>query len=287
MYRVAVRLASFLFCLRFGDIETRASVIAYEGFQYSSAATVPDANADGKPDLSTQAGGIGFSTAWSEASGSNDLDYIQVGSLGFGSLLVSGNSARAVQPTDVTSELQRNFTLVSGAAGSELWISYLVRRDVGTAATAPAFTLTLGSSTGVGDSIVIGDISTRATLVLAHPGDSVNVGDSGLSPVTGTTYFLVTRISFFAGLDTAQLFVNPSPGAAAPSIAAATQSNYNLVNLDQLRISANSTSRQWSYDEFRVGTTFADVAPVPEPCVGIMLLGSGLWSFIRMRRRLA
>jgi hypothetical protein len=262
----------------------QAVLIAYEGFDYDATATMPDANADGKPDVSTQNGGIGFTGAWAETASGNH-DYVQSGSLSFGALDTSGNSARAIQPQDVTSNLLRTFPLVSATSGSELWFSYLVRRETGNnTALIPAFTVTLEPSAGGGDDVIVGDIDGRNTLVVARGADPSNVGDTGVVTQTGTTYLLVAKISFLPGADTVSLFVNPTPGATAPATPQATKSDFNFTSLDRVRVFASSSLREWSYDEIRVGTTYADVA-VPEPsAAGLLLAGLAMGWGRRSRR---
>jgi hypothetical protein len=47
----------------------------------------------------------------------------------------------------------------------------------------------------------------------------------------------------------------------------------------------NTTSTGTIFDEFRIGTTFASVTPIPEPSTSALLIGLGALALIGMRRR--
>ena len=103
----------------------------------------------------------------------------------------------------------------------------------------------------------------------------------------GTTALLVVRFDFTAGNDTFRLYVNPTPGGTEPSVADATKTNLDLATFIGVSISTGAAAT-WSVDEMRVGNTFADVTPVPEPgSIGFTLVGglSALWCRGRRRSR--
>jgi hypothetical protein len=100
--------------------------------------------------------------------------------------------------------------------------------------------------------------------------------------VSGQTAFLVVEMQFNASTsanDTISLFVDPTPGLAVPNVPAVTLSNTNLSNVisDIPFYAANNEAV--SFDEIRLGNSFADVAPAPEPgiwatlAVGAVALG--------------
>jgi hypothetical protein len=98
----------------------------------------------------------------------------------------------------------------------------------------------------------------------------------------GQTVFLVVKAEFAAGNDQFTLYVNPIPGAPEPA-AGVVKNNSNVGDVAGLTIYSTG---EFSIDEFRLGDTFADVTPIPEPASVVMALWavlSATWA-IRMGR---
>jgi hypothetical protein len=88
----------------------------------------------------------------------------------------------------------------------------------------------------------------------------------------------VLKAEFAAGNDRFTLYVNPTPGAPEPG-AGVVKNNSNVGNVAGLTIYSTGA---FSIDEFRLGETFADVTPIPEPasavialCAALGLVGTG------------
>ncbi|MEM7314270.1 MAG: hypothetical protein AAF497_14065 [Planctomycetota bacterium] len=79
---------------------------------------------------------------------------------------------------------------------------------------------------------------------------------------------MVLKSEFENGADTFSLYVNPTPGGPEPVVADAV-SFASVSNV--LGLTLYSTGA-FSSDEFRIGETFADVVPVPEPEYGLATL---------------
>jgi len=115
---------------------------------------------------------------------------------------------------------------------------------------------------------------------------SVNSGDSG-TLTTGTTYLIVGHAQWGAdgtADDTVTLYL-PSTDltlgtAVAQSVGKVDQSTFDLINTNH----GNGLESTW--DEIRVGASYADVSPVPEPSAFALLAGfTGLvWVMLRRRR---
>jgi hypothetical protein len=103
--------------------------------------------------------------------------------------------------------------------------------------------------------------------------DETGVGqtNSTIPVVTGETYMLIGMLDF--DNDLLGLWVNPdgSDTAATFDVSRAyTGTNWSSA----LRLASGHTS---TWDDLKVGTTFADVAPVPEPSVSLLgLAGAAL-----------
>jgi hypothetical protein len=78
------------------------------------------------------------------------------------------------------------------------------------------------------------------------------------------------------------MFVNPTPGAASPGQPALDSPRDNIP-FDGVIFNSGNTPG-FNFDELRIGTTYADVTPVPEPAAG-MLCAALAWLVAARRRR--
>ena len=267
-----------------------AALRVHEPFNYS-ATEGPDLNEDGRPDLKGQNGGFGFSSAWDDTSGSSsgvpDYDYVQAGSLVFGSIQGSvpatGNSLRSYAPNGGFSNTKRDLTPISGTTGTEVWISYLVRKDAGRNPPSgdDVFGLQLFSSTGA-EGVGFGDMFSSGTYGIDT---TEGAGDSGIAiKPLGETVFLVLRIQFRSGADEFSLFVNPNPRATMPGGPNAMVTGPDLPNISRLVIEAQGESSvQWSLDEIRMGDSYVCVVPEPSSLL-LAALGTSCLGARRFRK---
>jgi hypothetical protein len=135
----------------------------------------------------------------------------------------------------------------------------------------------LFNNSGQGD-LFIGKNGSGLNWGLEHTG-----GDSysGVAATSNQTVLLVLRADYTSGNDTFKLYVNPT-SSAEPGTADATLT-YNIGTQNGLGLNAGGPT---SFDEIRIGTTFADVTPslVPEP--GTMsLVAIGLVTLLGYRSR--
>lgn len=119
-------------------------------------------------------------------------------------------------------------------------------------------------------------------------------------PLTNVV-FVVMRINHEPGVnpgnDTAYLWLNPPNLTVEPDVASATMvinaSQFALndrdYNFDRIRIFAGNLQPQGygsiELDEIRIGTTFWDVAPIPEPGVPALMGLGALVALMWFRRR--
>jgi hypothetical protein len=154
-----------------------------------------------------------------------------------------------------------------GTPGTDVWISWLQRRD----RTAPGWqglaVIRREGSMGTGV-YFIGEPGSGPgdnTFVIGQAGNDETVVSSGVPVVPNETAFLVAHLQFQQGNDLATLYVNPTPGAAAPSGGFA-YSGLDMPEIQPfLELQGTGTGVTHEFDELRIGSTYAAVAPVPEP----------------------
>ena len=247
-----------------------AAVVAYEGFGY-----------DAGVDLSGQNGGTGWAGEWKNQGGAPTLTTTP--GLGFGALAVTPGAASTavVVTTDPGAKITtypRSLAAAFGADGTTTYLSFLLRPELG-------FDFYGGLNLGGG--LFIGKSGTPVTTYGLETGGA-NIAPASVVAKAGETVFLVLRAQFLAGNDVFDLFVNPLLGGAQPLLADAEMSNFNLALTDSLYI---NNSGGWTIDEIRVGSSFANVAPlqaspVSEPATPtLMLLGLTAITFVRLRSK--
>ena len=150
------------------------------------------------------------------------------------------------------------------------------------------FTAATPGQTGGSEELFLGKPSGTDTYgfdVSGVAGDT-SVG-TGFSNVTAspTPALLVYRITFTPAGDTIDSYINPVPGQPLP----ATPTGTFAIPEDSFPDTVNnlrfqSGTQPINFDELRIGTTFADVAPVPEPATAGLLAAGALGLLARRRR---
>jgi hypothetical protein len=234
-------------------------LLSYDSFDYGPAGS----------DLLGNAGGVGFTTAWRPGGFNAALNTnydIRSGSLSFGSLLTSGNQVQT-SAVGAIAGLTRDFSTPLGTPGTTRYASFLLQ---------PEGTLHGGVFSGFFG--VVFERPIEPELFIGKPGgmaiDRYGLEDRGgaqqvastVAPVVGEAVFLVVKAEFAAGNDQFTLYVNPIPGAPEPGV---VKNNSDVGNFAGLTIYSTGA---FSIDEFRLGETFADVTPIPEPASVLQIL---------------
>ncbi len=264
-----------------GTSSSFATIIAYEGFSYT-----PGLN------LSGRNGGVGFSSAWSGSTtnytiGPNSLIAPPIGGVPttgnrvIGAAIATGATSFAAMTRDLFTSL--------GAAGNTNYFSFLIQPGE----------MVPGSLGGSFISLALASNAGGGTLFFGVPGVSnnsqrryaiENLGGGGrvfsnVNVIAGQSALLVVRADFNPNPqlpDTFTFFVNPTPGLPEPSLFW-RKTDLNLLSVDRLFI---QSSGAFSIDEIRVGTTFADVVPVPEPTSAMIFGLSGIsFAYFSQRKR--
>jgi hypothetical protein len=221
-------------------------------------------------------GGTGFTGRWTDIQGE-----IAPGSLSdpTGTLATAGNHA------DGTS-MKRQIDFLAG----EYWLSYLMRRS-GSLSGAQSSGLSIAGFRDFSGTYFIGEPGGGVgdnTLVIGSGDDNAYVS-SGVPFEPGRDYLIVAHIGLVEGNDIATLYVNPTPGAAEPTGGVTFTGTDFIPDLATFSFVSQGEAVA-SFDELRVGTTYAEVAPlvsdptVPEPGIGLGLFGALLTLAQRPRR---
>lgn len=236
--------------------------IAYDDFNYTTG-----------NDLNGQSGGgsFGFSDSW---SGDTSFD------IGSGSLASpTGQPVGAANSVTSTAfaanrDIHRTLTAPLGASNTTAYFSFLLR---------PEGILHQGFADGWFGFVLQGGFPVYVDMGSFTNQYGVEVsGTSSLSStaaVVGETTFIVLRIDFTAGVDPARIYINPLPGNE-PNVADAAVLGNGIGVVTTVGLTGPGAYR---FDTLKVGTTWADVAPVPEPST-IVLIAIGCLGLLTMAR---
>jgi hypothetical protein len=242
----------------------RARAAAYEGFDYPVGRT------------GSFNGGTGFPEKWNPSY----FGSIVAGSLAdpTGTLLTTGNRIAGQNIM-----LIRKAPAPVGTPGSDLWVSLLMSQAalgqgwhglaITTTTQGPALPSYFVGEPGGGPA--------DGNYVIGQAGDDETVVSSGVPFQGNVPVFLVAHFAFTDGNDAATLYVNPAPGAAAPA-GGVTYGGFDFAPRDVsfiLESSMLDPAPLATFDEFRVGSSYAEVAPaLPEPAgaAGLALTAGAL-----------
>jgi hypothetical protein len=233
--------------------QANAALIAFDDFNYTAVGD----------DLNGQSGGgsFGFSGPWT----GNTTFNIGNGSLTSptGQPIGTANSMSGVVVGE-NRDIGRTLSTPLGAQDTTVYFSFLMRPNgtlhQGFANGWFGFVLRGGAPVVVG----MGSFTDQYGVEVAGTFDL-----SSKTAVVGTADFFVLRVDFTEGLDSARLFINP-PVGNEPATASAEVLSNNIVSVTSIDLSGPGA---FSFDTLSIGTTWADVAPVPEPS-GVVIFGS-------------
>ena len=281
--RIGARLVSVaagavaLGCLSFGVPSARASLLVYEPFNYTLGATLD--NQGNGSDIGFQSG-----STWQNGGGTTGTNTVVAGmtytDANGNSLAVSGNAAYIPNSTTANETEYRNLSATYGTAGQTLWISLLGQ---GSAASSFAGLSLINTniSSGSQEVLFLGQSGTDWSFVDYPSPTASGIGEDSGS-VAANKALLVYQVVVGASTGyTINMWANPLLGSSLSTIPNATYTNTTdtFSQFDQFVVHSGTSA---TFDEIRIGTSYADVAPiaVPEPAtlplVGIGTLALGL-----------
>ena len=249
----------------------QAALIAYEGFD------IPDGSLEG------QRGSGGGTTTWQNSTWDNTDNVWSASSsrsLTYDSL--NTTTGGGFSTGDGNQQAFRSFGLQ--ASTGTYWMGYIFNRVSGSGSSSLGISLFNGSNQ---ENSFVGQAGNVNYGFLAFFGDFT----STTPVVSGEATYLLARYVMDGNTlnpnSVAHYWVNPDISAEPSTVDAANGSggtNFRAFAFDSMRL--GSFGSQGTFDEIRLGTTFGDVAPVPEP-TSALLIGSGLMMALGRRRRSA
>jgi hypothetical protein len=256
-----------------------AQVIAYDpinqplgqfnGFASSGAgATWPSAN------------------TWQPFGGNGGV--VSPGSLTYGPLQTAGSHVD-FHRFDVATGSIRSMGSNQGGVPKDLWFSILINPG----ANDQGMALYNGTTT---EELFVGTPSGLTNYGLRVDGGFTGGASQTLSvnptvAADGQTHFFVLHLTLTASVpSTATLFVDPDVSSFGNGTAPTGGSTVSFTGgfsfpFESLALgNAGPVGTTVSFDEFRMGTTWASVSPVPEPSA-LLLAGSGFAAFLVRQRR--
>ena len=265
IYQVVAIVLAFLVIAH--STHSLAAIVASDSFEsYSSNAT-----------LNANTGGTGFTGPYVIGGSLNANVNVISSPLSYssGTVAVAGG-AKAVRVSGIADNdqlISRPFAAQTGT----LYVSFLYQAS----STAEAFLQFGFSDVNAGEpkgSIGFqgqGGINSNAeSFFVRVPNGSTTQGFTPTLLVAGQTYFVVGKFSKGTGSSTynqVDMFLNPSSNVE-PGLATATATStintgtgtYSNFILRSARTDSGSTN---NFDALTIGTTFADVVPIPEPSI--------------------
>ena len=249
---------------------SQAALIAYEGFD------IPDGSLEGQRG-SGSGTAIWQSSTWDNtdnvwsASSSRSLTYDSLNTTTGGGFSTGLGNQQSFRPFGLQ------------AATGTYWMSYIISRDTGGGSDSLGISLFNGG----GENTFVGQAGNLNYGFLAPFGNFT----STTPVVSGEPTFLLARYvmdgNTGASTSTAHYWINPDI-SAEPSTAVADNgaggTNFRAFAFDRMRL--GSFGSQGTFDEIRLGTSFGDVAPIPEP-TSALLVSTSLMIALGRRRRTA
>ncbi|MFO0935379.1 MAG: PEP-CTERM sorting domain-containing protein [Gemmataceae bacterium] len=269
-----------------GLSHAQTTLQVYEPFSYVAGA-----------NLNGQNGGVGFNLGGASWVENSLTAKVSASGLAFGQLATTGLGVRV--NSEGFQAATRDMAIEPITNSNVFWLSFLIQRTANTSTSSfisgEYAGITIGGDLNTGKRTFIGagpTASAGTQFVAGQNGNSASdVYDTsgGAIPVatssTNNVALIVAKVNTLSGL--VNVFVNPGTlgTGTGPSTPSFSYTNGSFVNGKTLAI-VYGGGADYSIDDLRIGQTFIDVTPVPEPATIVALSAmtiGGMW--IRKRKQ--
>ncbi len=214
-------------------------------------------------------GGYGWSGAWQDGIGIDGDGEVATSSVADASGLLYTAGSHGVLIDGVSDPVAyRNLNQSLGEDGTEAWVGFILRPDSPASFADDNYgglVLSGGAEDGSGG-LFIGHQSGNVGLVTSGAGGEVYA--AGATVAEDAPLFLVAHLEFQPGSDVVTLYINPTPGIEPgpgfdPGLIV-VKTDLDLGTFTQVALIAGDAAQQ-SFDEIRIGESYAVVAPVTVP----------------------
>lgn len=248
----------------------RADLLFSEGFNYPAPTNLASGACD----------------SWMGGSATN-LGIVS-GSLSYPGLPdVSGTNSLHV--LNVKSTVDSNIFTASPVTSGSVYYSFLINGAA--AATNNSYITMLdppgGPANGSGDALAVyygtSTITGNYRIGVRTKGTGTGAAYDPTQLTLGNTYFVVAKYTFNGSSPYVDIYLNPDPNGAEPGSSDASQGGDGSISkIGVVDFKAQGVAfGEWTVDDLRIGTAWADV--VPEPST-LSLLGLGALGFVFARR---
>lgn len=169
-----------------------------------------------------------------------------------------------------------------GTDGTTVFVSVLVSGQPGVSGNNPDYAgLSFLDAGDNNERLFLGKTFLATNYGFERSGGATTLSGTAVS---ASTTFLVAEFNFLPGNDTVNLYVNPTPGIAAPDVVPFSASVADFF-FDRIRLQSGlDGGESFNFDAVRLATTYAEVSPAPEP-TSMLLLGLAGVGLLARRRR--
>lgn len=289
-------ISAFALCV---CLTANANLIISEGFDYTLGSTSMDADGGLNGGNGLPATNVGGNPAGTGTGLRNNWNGEAVAGLTYSGLQTSANAMQAPSGFGARTYVYRNMTTDPflslrqggvaanfGNDGDTLWLSFLMNTSAVGDGIRSSMRISDGSTDiaiGVNSVAVSGSSSDKFTMDLGSLGVATGSNTSSVAAAADTTYLVVGSIAFQSGGDAMDWWINPTIGGTlgTADISLTTTSSMGGINNFNSRVDGATAV----FDEIRMGTSFADVTPVPEPGAYALLAGVFGLALVTLRRR--